>query len=224
MKHFKIPGGQALFVLILAFLLLLFNGGSRFTIGLTLKPMANDLDWSRTTLSLTVTVFMVVSAVVLPFIGRLVDRYNLKAMLILALLVSSASIALMGLVQTPLQAILIYGVIFALANAGTSVAPIGVLVSRWFPNRLGLANSIAISGMGVGQLVIILLLTAQLDVIGWRGAFILLAGLGLLLIMPLLFLGISPTADLHVNRNNSSSAADPKGSVSTAILHPCFGF
>ena len=162
MKHFKIPGGQALFVLILAFLLLLFNGGSRFTIGLTLKPMANDLDWSRTTLSLTVTVFMVVSAVVLPFIGRLVDRYNLKAMLILALLVSSASIALMGLVQTPLQAILIYGVIFALANAGTSVAPIGVLVSRWFPNRLGLANSIAISGMGVGQLVIILLLTAQL--------------------------------------------------------------
>ena len=191
MKHFKIPSGQALFVLILAFLLLLFNGGSRFTIGLTLKPMANDLDWSRTTLSLTVTVFMVVSAVVLPFIGRLVDRYNLKAMLILALLVSSASIASMGLVQTPLQAILIYGVIFALANAGTSVAPIGVLVSRWFPNRLGLANSIAISGMGVGQLVIILLLTAQLDVIGWRGAFILLAGLGLLLIMPLLFLGLS---------------------------------
>ena len=222
MKHFKIPGGQALFVRTLAFLLLLFNGGSRFTIGLTLKPMADDLDWSRTTLSLTVTVFMVVSAVVLPFIGRLVDRYNLKAMLILALLVSSASIALMGLVQTPLQAILIYGVIFALANAGTSVAPIGVLVSRWFPNRLGLANSIAISGMGMGQLVIILLLTAQLDVIGWRGAFILLAGLGLLLIMPLLFLGISPTADHHVNRNNSSSAADPKGSVSTAVFTPVF--
>ena len=93
MKHIKIPRGQALFVLTLAFLLLLFNGGSRFTIGLTLKPMANDLDWSRTTLSLTVTVFMVVSAVVLPFIGRLVDRYNLKAMLILALLFSSASIA-----------------------------------------------------------------------------------------------------------------------------------
>ena len=222
MKHFKIPRGQALFVLILAFLLLLFNGGSRFTIGLTLKPMANDLDWSRTTLSLTVTVFMVVSAVVLPFIGRLVDRYNLKAMLILALLVSSASIALMGLVQTPLQAILIYGVIFALANAGTSVAPIGVLISRWFPNRLGLANSIAISGMGVGQLVIILLLTAQLDVIGWRGAFILLAGLGLLLIMPLLFLGIPPTAHHPVNQNNSSSAADPRGSVSTAVLTPVF--
>ena len=76
MKSFKMPPVKALFVLSIAFLLLLFNGGSRFTIGLTLKPMANDLVWSRTTLSLMVTVFMVVSAVVLPVIGRLVDRYN----------------------------------------------------------------------------------------------------------------------------------------------------
>ena len=88
MTSFKIPPGKALFVLAVAFLLLLFNGGSRFTIGLTLKPMADDLVWSRTTLSLTVTVFMVVSAVVLPVIGRLVDRYNPKVILAHAFRVS----------------------------------------------------------------------------------------------------------------------------------------
>ena len=117
MTVYKMPPVKALFVLAVAFLLLLFNGGSRFTIGLTLKPMADDLVWSRTTLSLTVTVFMVVSAVVLPVIGRLADRYNPKLILIFALLVSSASIALMGLIQTPFQAILIYGVIFEIGRA-----------------------------------------------------------------------------------------------------------
>ena len=222
MTSFKIPSGKALFVLAVAFLLLLFNGGSRFTIGLTLKPMADDLVWSRTTLSLTVTVFMVVSAVVLPVIGRLVDRYNPKVILALALLVSSTSIALMGLIQTPFQAILLYGVIFALSNAGTSVAPIGVLISRWFPDRLGLANSIAISGMGVGQLVIILLLTAQLDVIGWRGAFILLAGLGLVLIVPLMFLGVPTTAHQQTNQSTSGVVDDSRGGVSTAVCTPVF--
>jgi len=222
MTSFKIPPGKALFVLAVAFLLLLFNGGSRFTIGLTLKPMADDLVWSRTTLSLTVTVFMVVSAVVLPVIGRLVDRYNPKVILALALLVSSTSIALMGLIQTPFQAILLYGVIFALSNAGTSVAPIGVLISRWFPNRLGLANSIAISGMGVGQLVIILLLTAQLDVIGWRGAFILLAGLGLVLIVPLMFLGVPTTAHQQTDQSTSGGVANSRGGVSTAVCTPVF--
>jgi predicted MFS family arabinose efflux permease len=159
---------------------------------------------------------------VLPVIGRLVDRYNPKVILVLALLVSSASIALMGLIQTPFQAILLYGVIFALSNAGTSVAPIGVLISRWFPDRLGLANSIAISGMGVGQLVIILLLTAQLDVIGWRGAFILLAGLGLVLIVPLMFLGAPTTGYRPTDRSTSGGVNNSRGGVSTAVCTHIF--
>lgn len=178
------------FILATGFILLLYNGGSRFTMGLMLKPMADDLSWSRATLSLTVTLFMVVSAVVLPVIGRLVDRYRIRTVLLASVLLSSASVALMSAIQTPVQAVVLYGVLFALATAGTSIAPIGVMISRWFPKRLGLANSIAISGMGAGQLVIILLLTAQLESIGWRGAFLVLAGLGLLLVVPLMLLSI----------------------------------
>ena len=159
-------------ILATGFVLLLYNGGSRFTMGLMLKPMADDLNWSRATLSLTVTVFMGVSALVLPFIGRLVDRYNIRTVLLTSLFLSSVSIAMMSAIRTPLQAIVLYGVLFGLATAGTSVAPIGVMVSRWFPERLGTANSIAISGMGIGQLVIILLLTSQLEVLGWRGSWL----------------------------------------------------
>ncbi|HIL19413.1 MAG TPA: MFS transporter [Gammaproteobacteria bacterium] len=182
------------FILATGFVLLLYNGGSRFTMGLMLKPMADDLNWTRATLSLTVTLFMVVSAVVLPVIGRLVDRYRIRTVLLASVLLSSASVALMSVIQTPAQAVVLYGVLFALATAGTSIAPIGVMISRWFPTRLGLANSIAISGMGAGQLVIILLLTAQLESIGWRGAFLVLAALGLLLVVPLTLLSIPEPA------------------------------
>ncbi len=182
------------FILATGFVLLLYNGGSRFTMGLMLKPMADDLNWTRATLSLTVTLFMVVSAVVLPVIGRLVDRYRIRTVLLASVLLSSASVALMSVIQTPAQAVVLYGVLFALATAGTSIAPIGVMISRWFPKHLGLANSIAISGMGAGQLVIILLLTAQLESIGWRGAFLVLAALGLLLVVPLTLLSIPEPA------------------------------
>ena len=185
---------SATFILATGFVLLLYNGGSRFTMGLMLKPMADDLNWTRATLSLTVTLFMVVSAVVLPVIGRLVDRYRIRTVLLASVLLSSASVALMSVIQTPVQAVVLYGVLFALATAGTSIAPIGVMISRWFPEHLGLANSIAISGMGAGQLVIILVLTAQLESIGWRGAFLVLAALGLLLIVPLTFLSIPEPA------------------------------
>jgi len=185
---------SATFILATGFVLLLYNGGSRFTMGLMLKPMADELNWTRATLSLTVTLFMVISAVVLPVIGRLVDRYRIRTVLLASVLLSSASVALMSVIQTPVQAVVLYGVLFALATAGTSIAPIGVMISRWFPKHLGLANSIAISGMGAGQLVIILVLTAQLESIGWRGAFVVLAALGLLLIVPLAFLSIPEPA------------------------------
>ena len=208
----------ATFILATAFVLLLYNGGSRFVMGLMLKPMADDLNWNRATLSLTVTVFMVISAVVLPFIGRLVDRYSIRAVLLASIGLSTLSIALMSEIQTPVQAIVLYGVLFALATAGTSAAPIGVMVSRWFPERLGIANSIAISGMGVGQLVIILLLTRQLETIGWRGAFLLLAGLGLLLFVPLALQGIPnaapPSAD---KQDNSASTAEPNPKLSNTL-------
>ena len=185
---------SATFILATGFVLLLYNGGSRFTMGLMLKPMADDLNWTRAALSLTVTLFMVISAVVLPVIGRLVDRYRIRTVLLASVLLSSASIALMSVIQTPAQAVVLYGILFALATAGTSIAAIGVMISRWFPKHLGLANSIAISGMGAGQLVIILVLTAQLESIGWRGAFVVLAALGLLLIVPLAFLSIPEPA------------------------------
>ena len=45
-----------------------------FAFGLLLVPMSEDLGWSRSSLSLALTTFMVVSALAMPFVGRIVDR------------------------------------------------------------------------------------------------------------------------------------------------------
>ena len=161
----------AAFVLLTGFVILLFNSGSRFSMGLLLKPMADDLSWTRSTLSLSVAVFMTVTALSLPLVGRTVDRFGAKYVLIGGILLTAISLGLMTIMQTPLQAVFIYGLLFGLGSAATSVIPIGVMITRQFPERAGFANSVAISGMGVGQLLIISTLTSQLDAIGWRGRF-----------------------------------------------------
>ena len=56
------------------FTILFFSGGSRFALGLMLRPMTEDLGWSRSVLSLAVTIFMLMSALALPLVGRLLDR------------------------------------------------------------------------------------------------------------------------------------------------------
>lgn len=180
-------------VLAVCFGVLLVNAGARFAIGLLLKPMAQDLDWSRTELSAAVTVFMIVAAASLPLTGRWVDRFGARRVLTVAMLASAIGIGTLPLVTAPWQLLVLYGVVFSLGSAGTSITPIGVLLSRWYPDRLGMANSIAISGMGLGQLLVISALAGALDAIGWQGAYLILGGLLALMVLPLAL--IPPVAD-----------------------------
>ena len=74
----------------------------------------------------------------------------------------------MSLVTQPWHALVLYGVVFAIGNGAASLVIVGVIVTRAYPGRAGLANAVAISGMSVGQLVMIAILAAVMVQIGWR--------------------------------------------------------
>ena len=171
-------------ILAAGFTVLFFGGGSRHALGLMLKPMSEDLLWSRSTLSLAITCFMIVSAFAMPFVGRLADRYELRWIMGAGVGVAAAGIGLMSVVFFPWQLFLVYGVVFALGNAGTSNPVVGVMISRWFPGRRGVANSAAVSGNATGQFVIIGLLTGGLVHYGWRIGFAVLGVINLLVVVP----------------------------------------
>ena len=172
-------------ILAAGFFILFFGGGSRFALGLMLKPMTEDLGWSRSTLSFAVTFFMFTSALALPLAGRLVDRYSLRWVLALGAMAVAAGVGLMGLVTEPWQVFLVYGVLFAMGHAATGNPIVGVMITRWFERRRGIANSVAVSGNATGQLVIIGTLAAFQTNIGWRNAFGLLGTANLLIAIPL---------------------------------------
>lgn len=172
------------------FMVLLVGGGSRFAIGLTLKPMAEDLGWNRGTLGLAAGAFLVVSAGCMFLSGRLVDRLSLRLVLSGGLVLSALGIGLISVINEPWQAVLLYGGLFAIGSGLASITPIGVMVTRFFPDRAGLANAVAISGMGVGQFIIIAGLATVLVDIGWRSVYAWLGIINLLL-LPLVLLGIT---------------------------------
>ncbi|HKS64616.1 MAG TPA: MFS transporter, partial [Xanthobacteraceae bacterium] len=142
------------------FLVLLIGGGARFAIGLTFKPMVDEFGWSRGELGIAVGLYMVVSAFATFIAGRLADRFSPRALLIGGTVIGGAGIAAMSLVTQPWHALVLYGVVFAIGNGAASLVIVGVIVTRVYPGRAGLANAIAISGMSVGQLVMIALLAA----------------------------------------------------------------
>ncbi len=179
-------------ILAAGFLILFFSGGSRFAFGLMLKPMSEDLDVSRSTLSAAFTMFMVVSAVAMPFVGRLVDRWSLRGTIAIGAVIGAAGLAMMGQVQSSWQVFIVYGFVYALGNSGTSIAPVVVMVSQWFVERRGIAASLAVSGNAIGQLVIVAALASALAAIGWQASYTVLAVVSAAILLPLILLVVRP--------------------------------
>ena len=199
-------------ILATGFAVLFFNGGSRSALALMLKPMGDDLDWSRSALSAGITAYMLISAVAMPFIGRLADRYDLRWIMGAGVAVGAVGIGLMYFITAPWQLFAIYGVVFALGNAGISNPIVSVMIVRWFPDRRGVANSVAVSGNAIGQLVIVGSLAQSLVRFGWRLSF---AGLGvanLVILAPIVLLAVrrapQPSADADNAPGNSATQMD----------------
>ena len=186
--------GRAAAVLAAGFLVLFVAGGSRLAIGLTLKPMAEDLGWTRSTLGLAAAAFFAVSAICMFVSGRLADRFSLRLILGGGLAASALGIGLMGTVTAPWQAFLLYGGVFAVGSGVASLVPIGVMVSRWFPGRTSIAAAAAVSGVSVGQLVMIALMTVVLVEVGWRSVYVWL-GITNLVLIPIVLLAIAHDRD-----------------------------
>jgi len=181
------------------FLVLFVSGGARFSIGLTLKPMVDELGWLRSDLGLAVALYMVVSAFATFIAGRLADRLGGRAILGAGTVVGGVGIGLMCFVSAPWQAMLLYGVIFAVGNGAASLTTVGVMVTRAVPGRAGAANAFVISGQSLGQLVMIAILAAVLAQIGWRSVFVWLAVAHAVLI-PIMFLTLPAGSRAHATQ------------------------
>ncbi len=172
--------------------MLFVGGGARFAVGLTFKPIVDDFGWERSQLGLAVAVFQLVSAAAMFAAGRLADRSGPRLVLGGGLLVSAIGIGAMSAMTAPWHALLLYGVIFALGNGAASITTVGVMVTRAFPKRTGIANAVVMSGMSVGQLVMIATLAAVMVSLSWRSVYLAL-GAACLVLLPLLIVAIPKT-------------------------------
>lgn len=168
------------------FLAMFVGGGARFAIGLTFRPMVDEFGWARSELGIAVGAYMLVSAIATFLAGRLADRFSPRALLMAGTIIGGSGIAAMSLVSQPWHAFVLYGLVFAIGNGAASLVIVGVIVMRLYPGRAGFANAVAISGMSVGQLLMIALLASVLAEVGWRSVFVWI-GIAHLVLLPLLF-------------------------------------
>lgn len=174
-------------------LVLFVGGGARFVISLALKPIEADLSGGRALVGSAVFAFQIISAMAMMYGGRLADRHDIRAVLGAGIAIAAAGLLGTALVTSPLQLWIVYGVVFALGNGIASLIPVGIMIARVFPTRIGMANSIVQTGMGLGQLVILAALSGAVIDIGWRRIYLWLAAVQISL-LAFVYFGIAREA------------------------------
>jgi MFS transporter, FSR family, fosmidomycin resistance protein len=150
-----------------------------------------DYGVSYTELSLALTAFSLVSATVQTPVGFLVDRIGARSNLIGGLLLGSGAIAVAALVDSYWVFVAMYALL-GLSNTVYHPSDYSLLSENVAPQRMTQVFSYhTCSGMIGGAIAPVVLLFLR-DLVGWRGAFLASAALGLAAAVNLLAQGEPP--------------------------------
>ena len=161
--------------------------GGQFSFGVFLKPMTEEFEWSRATLSLAFAVTYMISGLLRPVAGYLADRYSPKWVALSGVLIMGLMLILIPAVVSNLLHLYL---IFAVMSIGVTLGTGPILtkiVSQWFVSNRGVTLGL-VGGAGSFGAMFLVPGTSILEVaFSWRVAYF---SLGLFLICVVLILGI----------------------------------
>lgn len=165
-----------------------------YTLGLFIKPLNQEFGWDRASISAAGGIAAICSAITIPFVGSMMDRWGVRTVLLPIVVLCASSVALIGL--TP-QSVLLFMLFFAITGVlGSGQGPLGYAkcVSGWFDDRRGLALGITMSGIGLGAALVPQYTQFLIGNFGWRAAYLGLGLLTLIVAFPSVFLFIREPA------------------------------
>jgi predicted MFS family arabinose efflux permease len=182
-----------------------------FTFGVFLKPIMADTGWQRSSVSFALSAGGILSALAVPVLGRLMDRWSIRRVALPGIAIYAALTALLGLSPPVFW---VFTLMFAAAEAASAIqTPLGYAkaISAWFDARRGLALGIAMAGVGLGGFVIPQLANLLIARLGWRGAYVSLALLTLAVAFPVVALWIREPRPGEGERRSPVAGAELAG-------------
>ncbi len=191
--------------------------GGTYNTGFTLYflPVLTEMRLSRAATSLPFSLAKLESALEGPLVGYLIDRFDLRVMLVLGTMLAGLGFVLLSFTHSYLLFLLVFiGPLTTGFQIGFNHATLAA-VNHWFRRKRGLAMSIVQTGQAIGGVVIFPLVALAVLTLGWRTAA-LLSGLGVLMLLPLVLLirrspesmGLRPDGEGEASR---STSADVRG-------------
>jgi MFS family permease len=154
-----------------------------------LKPIVNELGWSRTAFSGYGGPFLLAMALMSPVVGAATERLGARTVFSTAITV--VALALIGLSYvTELWHFYVLGLVLGAATTGLGDIPVGAVVARAVRDARGLALGVVYIGSNIGGTIVPVVASMITDASSWRVALRVLAVCGWLVIFPFACWGV----------------------------------
>lgn len=150
-------------------------------------PLGEALGWGRGQVAAALSILALAMGVTTPFVGRIIDRFGVKPVLITSLVLYAVVMA-----ATPLFVSLagLWGFYIAYAligvvGAGSNTVAYTHLISGWFDKARGLALGFTVSGIAVGAVITPPIAAYLIESFSWQVGFYGLALLPTIIGLPI---------------------------------------
>jgi MFS family permease len=188
-----------------------------YTFGVFLKPLAAAFGWSRAEVSLAFTLAALSIAACSPLIGRLLDRYPARRIVIPCTVIYGLAFSSLAFLTAHLGHLLFVFVIIGAVGNGTTQLGYARVVSAWFDRERGRALAAVMAGSGLGSMVFPPIAQALISNFGWRAAY------GILGVM-ILVVGIPLAATFLYEPDGRQQRLSPPPCQATPIWQLIFSF
>ena len=150
-------------------------------------PLSAEFGWSRRDIGLAFSFMVVTVFLMSPLMGVLLDRYGARRCLLTGTLLFGLFLSSLYLLSPDIRHFYATFVLLGLSGTATTAICYSRLLVSWFEKRKGWALGLALTGTGVGAMIVPPLVQAIIQTAGWRGAYLALGALNLILVLPLLY-------------------------------------
>ncbi|MFQ5691675.1 MAG: MFS transporter [Nitrospinota bacterium] len=190
------------------FVLFAVSGGLGFNFGVFIKPLVAEFDWSRSSVSLAYSIFMIALGPFSLMAGGLSDRFGSRPIILIGIIAYAASLFLSSGIQNLWQFYLLASVLAGLGRS-TFQIPLQTYIQRNFTHNRGLATGLVGSGAGLGVLLISGFSGYMIALSGWRHTYYLLGFVCLIVALPMLLLLLRPQKPLKTPGAPKRPAPEP---------------
>ena len=182
-----------------------------YAAGVFLKPIALEFGFGRGVVSTAIGLTNITTALAVPFLGRLMDRYGVRPVLLPTIVLFALTTASLSLLQASVGLLFLMFALQGIVGTGSTPTPYAKVVSGRFDTQRGLALGIALIGTGLGTALIPPFAGWLLRNFGWRWGYVGLA-------CAILALGFLPVALLFGAQAKKPSAVPAGVKDATAAV------